>query len=262
MGIIEDSLDRAAGMISESSYLVALVGAGMSAESGIPTFRGAGGLWTRMGEPSMNGYQQLLRDPVGWWEHQLNPDADPARTAFREAIDSAEPNAGHFALVELERMGVLKATITQNVDNLHVRAGSSRLIEIHGNRTKVRCIVCESRWSRDAFDYETLPPICPECGGLVKGDTVMFGEPIPPSVLNACFEAIDRCDCIIVCGTSATVYPAAAFPQTVAERGGFVIEANPNETPLSRIADVALRGATGELLPKLVERVRSSAPSI
>lgn len=255
-GGVEGALDKAARIIAESNHLVALVGAGMSAESGIPTFRGAGGLWTRMGEPSMNGYQQLLHDPVAWWEHQLNPEADPARTAFREAIDSAEPNAGHRALVDLERMDILQATITQNVDNLHARAGSTRLIEIHGNRTKVRCIGCESRWPRDAFDYEILPPLCPECGGLVKGDTVMFGEPIPPRVLDACFEAIDRCDCIIVCGTSATVYPAAAFPQTVAERGGYVIEANPNETPLSRISDVALRGATGALLPRLVERVR------
>ena len=254
-GSVEGALYIAARMIAQSDHLVALVGAGMSAESGIPTFRGAGGLWTRMGEPSMNGYQQLLRDPVAWWKHQLNPEADPARTAFREAIDSAEPNAGHRALVDLERMDILQATITQNVDNLHARAGSTRLIEIHGNRTKIRCIGCESRWPRDAFDYETLPPLCAECGGLVKGDTVMFGEPIPPRVLDACFEAIDRCDCIIVCGTSATVYPAAAFPQMVAERGGYVIEANPNETPLSRISDVALRGATGELLPRLVERL-------
>ncbi len=252
----EAAIDAAAEIVRNANYVVALVGAGLSAESGIPTFRGAGGLWTRIGEPSWNGYQELLRDPVGWWKDQLNPEADPARTEFRAAIDAAEPNGGHEALVDLEEMGILKLTITQNVDNLHVRAGSTRLVEIHGNRTKVRCISCESRWLREEFDYESLPPICPECGGLVKGDTVMFGEPIPHSVLRACFEATDQCDCMIVCGTSATVYPAAAFPQAVAERGGFVIEANPNPTPLSEIADVVLRGPSGTTLPQLVDGLR------
>lgn len=250
------SIDAAAEIISNSTYVVALVGAGLSAESGIPTFRGAGGLWTRIGEPSWNGYQELLRDPVGWWKDQLDPESDPARTEFRAAIDAAEPNPGHLALVDLERMDILKKTITQNVDNLHARAGSTRLIEIHGNRTKVRCIACESRWLREEFDYEVLPPICPECTGLVKGDTVMFGEPIPHSVLTACFDATDKCDCMIVCGTSATVYPAAAFPKAVAERGGFVIEANPNPTPLSDIADVILQGPAGTVLPQLVDRLR------
>ena len=252
----EKSIDAAAEIISNSSFVVALVGAGLSAESGIPTFRGSGGLWTRIGEPSWNGYQELLRDPVGWWKDQLNPESDPARTEFRAAIDAAQPNPGHQALADLEQMDILKMAITQNVDNLHVRAGSTRLIEIHGNRTKVRCIVCESRWLREEFDYEVLPPICPECGGLVKGDTVMFGEPIPHGVLNACFDATNQSDCMIVCGTSATVYPAAAFPQAVAERGGFVIEANPNPTPLSEIADVILRGPAGTALPQLVETLR------
>ena len=248
-------IQKAANLISASNHAVALIGAGLSAESGIPTFRGAGGLWTRLGEPSMNGYEQFLRDPVRWWEHQLNPDADPARTEFREAIDAAEPNPGHYALVSMERLGVLKMTITQNVDNLHVRAGATRLVEIHGNRTKVRCIVCELRWPREAFDYQTLPPLCPECGGLVKGDTVMFGEPIPPSVIDACFRETAMSDCMIVCGTSATVFPAASFPRIVKDNGGTLIEANPNPTPLSDLADVTLRGPTGQLLPQLLNHL-------
>lgn len=255
MGDDESEIERAADLIGASSHAVALVGAGLSAESGIPTFRGAGGLWTRVGEPSMNGYEQFLRDPIRWWEHQLSPEADPARTEFREAIDRVEPNAGHYALVSMEQLGVLKMTITQNVDNLHVRAGAARLVEIHGNRTKVRCIGCEARWPREAFDYEELPPLCPECGSLVKGDTVMFGEPIPPSVIDACFRESAACDCMIVCGTSATVFPAASFPRMVKENGGTLIEVNPNPTPLSDMADVTLRGPTGELLPEVVKRL-------
>lgn len=244
-------------MLAASEHAVALTGAGMSAESGIPTFRGAGGLWTRLGEPSVNGYERFLADPACWWRHQLDPDADPARTELRRAIDSAKPNPGHYALAALERAGILKAVITQNVDGLHREAGSERVIELHGNRHLARCVSCESRRPRDAFSYETLPPRCPDCGGAVKGDTVMFGEPIPPSVAAASFQTAAACDCVIVCGTSATVYPAANFPRMVKANGGAIIEVNPNPTPLSDFADAALRGASGEILPRLA---RLAAP--
>ncbi len=252
---LAQAIESAARLIVESTYVVALSGAGLSVESGIPTFRGEGGLWTRIGEPSMSGYQEFLADPSGWWRRQQDHEAGPERSHFREAIESAEPNLGHYALAELERLGILRMTITQNVDDLHNRAGSRRLTEIHGNRTRVRCIDCEARWSRRQFELQDGRADCPECGGLVKGDTVMFGEPIPRSVLDTCFLETERCDCMIVVGTSATVYPAASFPEMVKGRGGLVIEANPNETPLSGIADVVLRSSTSESLPGLVERI-------
>ena len=257
---LADAVERAARLMTDSKHVVALVGAGLSTESGIPTFRGPGGLWTRLGEPSIRGYQQFLEDPTAWWEQQMDQQTDPARTEFREAIDRAKPNPGHYAMAEMEEMGVLKLTITQNVDNLHYSAGSRLVAEIHGNRTKLRCIACESRWTRDGFEIEPFPPRCPQCGGLVKADTVMFGEPIPPGVLDVCFEGTARCDCMIVAGTSATVYPAASFPETVKQKGGRLIEANPNETPLSALCDVVLRGPTGETLPLLVERIRELKP--
>ena len=241
----DDAAETAAKLMVGSKYVVALVGAGLSAESGIPTFRGPGGLWTRVGEPSMRGYQQFLDDPARWWEQQLDQEADPVRTEFRDAIERAEPNAGHFALTELEELGILKLIVTQNVDNLHHKAGSQKLAEIHGNRTKLRCVDCESRWHRDEFIVDGYPLHCPECGGLVKTDTVMFGEPIPRSVLDICFREVERCDCMIVVGTSASVYPAASFPETVKDQGGRLIEANPNATPVSSRADVILRGPTG-----------------
>ena len=253
---LSEAIDSAARLIVNSTHVVALVGAGISAESGIPTFRGPGGLWTRLGEPSMRGYQRFLEDPGAWWSQQLDEQADPARTEFRAAIDRAEPNAGHYALAHLEELGILKMTITQNVDNLHHKAGSLLVAEIHGNRTKLRCITCESRWLRDEFPIEGYPPRCPECEGLVKSDTVMFGEPIPRGVLDVCFRETERSDCMIIAGTSATVYPAASFPGTVKEQGGYLIESNPNETPLSPIADAVLRGPTGDTLPRLVQRVR------
>jgi len=253
---LTDAVDSAARAILDSGYLVALIGAGLSTESGIPTFRGPGGLWTRLGEPSMSGYEQFIQDPVAWWRGQLDEQADPARTEFRQAIDRAEPNAGHYALAELEEMGLLKLSITQNVDDLHFRAGSRSVVEIHGNRTKLRCIGCESRWPRSEFPIVDSPPTCPQCGGLVKSDTVMFGEPIPGGVLDVCFDETARSDCMIVAGTSATVYPAASFPEAVKQRGGRLIEANPNQTPLTGLCDVVLRGPTGETLPRVVERIR------
>lgn len=252
-------MKQAARYVLSSRYVVALVGAGLSAESGVPTFRGPGGLWTKLGEPSMNGYQDFLRDPKAWWEEQEAQQADPERARFREAIESAEPNQGHYALAELERMGLLQLTITQNVDDLHARAGQKKLAEIHGNRTKMRCTTCENRWPRDHFDGEMYPLRCPECRGLVKNDTVMFGEPIPRSVLETCFRHTEASDCMLVIGTSATVYPAASFPSIVQGNGGVYIEANPNPTPLSSGADVALRGPTGETLPALVEQIKNQS---
>ena len=254
---LQQTIDSAAALLLESRHVVALVGSGLSAESGIPTFRGPDGLWTRLSEPSKRGYQMFLEDPAGWWKQQEDRAYDPARTELRDALDRARPNPGHYALAELERLGVLKLTITQNFDDLHEKSGSTRIAEIHGNRTRIRCIGCESRWPRAEFRFEQLPPRCTLCGDLVKTDTVMFGEPIPPGVLGLCYEETDRCDCMIVAGTSATVFPAANLPGRVLAAGGHVIEANPNRTPLSGWASLVLRGPTGKTLPMVVDRVKN-----
>ena len=253
-----EAVEKAARLIVESNYVVALGGRrNIRGERHIPIPGPGGGIWTRIGEPSMRGYQQFLEDPAAWWQQQLDQDADPVWTEFRAAIDRAVPNDGHYALAALEGLGALKFTITQNVDNLHHEAGSKLVAEIHGNRIKLRCIRCELRWHRDEFDVKDYPPICTTCGGIVKSDTVMFGEPIPRGVLAVCFQETDRSDCMLTIGTSATVYPAASFPESVKQGGGCLIEANPNETPLSGIADVVLRGPTGHTLPELVRAVKA-----
>ena len=254
-GVFDDAVDAAARLLIEADYVAAIVGAGMSVESGIPTFRGPDGIWARLGKPSVSSYKQFRDDPSAWWRQQLDRDSDPTRTEFRDAIDRATPNSGHYALAEFEGLGVLKHTITQNVDDLHQKAGSSSVTEIHGNRTKLRCVGCESRWPRDEFPIRRYPPRCPECGDYVKVDTVMFGEPIPRGVLDSCSEIADLCDCMIAAGTSATVYPAANYPNRVLARGGRLIEVNPNPTRLSDRCDVVLRGPTGEVLPRIVARV-------
>lgn len=253
-----NAIGRAARALVASDYAIALVGAGMSVESGIPPFRGPNGLWTRYGEPPMNGYQLFMDDPVAWWQDILNPQG--WRVELDRAIAAAAPNPGHYALADLERMGVLRCLITQNVDDLHGAAGQRSLLEIHGNRTKLRCVGCGWRVPRGEFsvDPANLPPRCPECGAIVKSDTVMFGEPIPSEVLQRCYEEAERADCILVVGTSATVYPAASFPEVVKRRGGTLIEVNAYETDLSPFCDVVLWGPSGALLPQVVDRVREA----
>jgi NAD-dependent deacetylase len=255
----EALIEQAARLIAAARYCTALVGAGISKESGIPTFRGEGGLWTRQGEPPMDGYQRFLRDPLTWWSERLEQQRNPPD--FARAIDAARPNPGHHALVELERRGLLKHLITQNVDNLHVEAGSTALTEIHGNRRWLRCIVCSRREpSREVRDDE-IPLRCATCGGVVKSDTVMFGEPIPPAFLEACYDHTGRSDLMLVIGTSATVYPAADFPLQVLRRGGAIVEVNVDATPFTPHAAVSLRGPSGELLPRVVAALDRLAPA-
>lgn len=246
-------IQAAAELILAADYTVVLTGAGISVESGIPPFRGPGGLWTRYGEPTMDGYQRFLADPKGWWEERLKPRRS---RRFGISIHEAEPNPGHYALVEMEGMGLLRTVITQNIDNLHIAAGSQNVLEIHGNVHKLRCIECSARFSRDGFDLSEIPPHCPYCGGTVKGDTVMFGEPIPPDVLSQCMEEAERCDCMLVVGTSAVVYPAAGLPLIVKQRGGALIEINPRKSELSILCDVCIRAPSGGALPKLVSTLK------
>lgn len=246
-------IEKAAQLILSANYIVALTGAGISVESGIPPFRGPGGLWTRFGEPSMDGYSRFKADPKTYWENRLNPER---RRRFGTSLMDAKPNPGHFALAELEEMGLLKAVITQNIDNLHKASGSSRVLEIHGNVHKLRCIDCNARFPLDGFDLSELPPMCPKCGGLVKGDTVMFGEPIPTDVLDRCIDEAERSDCMIIIGTSAIVHPAASLPMLVKRGGGTLIEVNPRTSELSLFCDICIRAPSGEALPLLVSALK------
>jgi NAD-dependent deacetylase len=247
----DEQILKAARMILAADYAVALTGAGMSVESGIPPFRGPGGLWTKYGEPPMNGYQIFLADPKKAWEDRIRRQNDE----LWGPLKVAKPNSGHVALAELEAMGALRFLITQNVDDLHRQAGQDALAEIHGNWKLLRCIECGARFGPAEISVEKLPPHCPKCEGLVKSDTVSFGEPIPPDVLKACVDHSARADLVIVAGTSATVYPAAGFALEVKQRGGTLIEANLYESEITSICDISLRGPTGGILPRLAAAV-------
>lgn len=246
-------IEDAARRLHRAHYVIALTGAGLSVESGIPPFRGPGGLWTKYGEPPLDGYQRFLADPRRAWEERLSPQG-PMRLLW-ETLQSARPNPGHEAMVAMEKMGVLRCVITQNVDDLHRAAGTTALAEIHGNYTLIRCVECTSRFPREGISLDTLPPHCPRCGGILKSDTVSFGEPIPGDVLAQCFEESERADCMLVAGTSATVYPAAQFPLSVRDRGGVLVEVNPHESELTPLCHVSLRGPGAVVLPALAERL-------
>ncbi len=240
---MEQLIERAARDLVDSKYAIALSGAGISTESGIPDFRGPSGVWTKNPEAerrAYRGYERFLGDPKGWWEERLTAPS------LLGDLEKAMPNPGHHALTELEQLGILKCVITQNVDALHEKAGSKNLLEYHGSFSKLRCVSCGLRFRRDEFDLEKLrrenqlPPYCPACRGVVKSDSVSFGEPIPSDVAYQSSEEAQKCDLMLICGTSAVVYPFASLPRIARQRGTVtIIEVNAEPTPLTeeRISD-------------------------
>ena len=254
----KEEIEDAARIIMISKYVVALTGAGISVASGIPPFRGPGGIWTKHGEPPPNGYQRFLEDPAKWWRARINKEG--FYRDFIETLSTANPNPAHFALSELENLGYLKCVITQNIDNLHRRAGTQNIAEIHGNSFLFRCIDCGKRFEPQAFSItlDTLPPKCPECkNGLIKTDTVFFGEPIPEDVLKKCFLETSKCDCMLSIGTSALVTPAASLPIRAKQvNNAWLIEINPYETGISDICDVVIRSPSNIALPIVVQKIK------
>ena len=263
---VSECLELAAKIIANSNYVVAMTGAGMSVESGIPPFRGTNGLWTKYGTPSMDGYRQFKADPAAYWDRQINAQIDEHILELREALRNAKPHEGHYALVELVNRGYIKSVITQNIDGLDLKAGmGDTLIEIHGNRSRLRCIGCSKRTDLNDFVPLFAPEPCDECGQPVKFDAVMFGEPIVPEVMAAAKSEIDRADCVIAIGTSATVRPASGLLWVAKHRSkgnhsignghlpdARLIEINPKPTKLSSLCDVAVRETAGRGVPALL----------
>ena len=223
--------------------MAVLAGAGVSAQSGVPTFRGAGGLWRNFRPEELATPAAFTRDPKLVWEWY---------DWRRSVVAGAEPNAGHRALAELERRKQHFWLITQNVDGLHERAGSRRLLHLHGDIWRLRRVGCGREEQNRQVPIEPLPPRCP-CGGLMRPGVVWFGEALPTETLEAAFQAARCADLFMALGTSSVVYPAAALPRMALEHGARVIEVNLEPTELSSAAGISLRGKTGELLPQIVE---------
>ena len=211
-----ETFDKALSVLQNAKHITAFTGAGISIESGIPPFRGENGIWNKY-DPKIFDLQYFIENPKEDWELIYK--------VFYKTIIEAEPNPAHFALANLEQKGKLKAIITQNIDNLHQKAGSRTVYEFHGNTRDVVCLDCGKKYSVASLDMSNLPPRC-ECGGLLKPDFVFFGESIPQDVLEASLNETQVADVFLVVGTTGVIYPAGEIPRLAKRNGATIIEIN------------------------------------
>ncbi|HPG38973.1 MAG TPA: NAD-dependent deacylase [bacterium] len=223
-----------------------LTGAGISAESGIPTFRGQDGLWQQLKPEELASVDGFMKNPRlvwQWYEYR------------REIIQHVKPNTGHFILADMEKCYPVFSLSTQNVDGLHFRAGSKNVLELHGNILVNRCHTCNKYIADVHFQNGSTPPRC-DCGGLIRPGVVWFGETLPEEVLERSFTLACEADVYLSIGTSAQVYPAAMLPREAQQHGAYIIEINPERTPLSTAVDEFIPGKSGEVLPVLWNLVK------
>lgn len=233
-----------------------MTGAGISVASGVPDFRSSGGLWARFDPMEYATIDAFRSNPSQVWRMLRQMD---------EIIHRARPNPAHLAVAELEKQGFLSGVITQNVDNLHQRAGSREVVEFHGNAERLVCLECQWSGAADGFRQEgekPPPPRCPECGMILKPDVVFFGEPILPRAASQAMSLAQSCETMLVVGTSAMVAPASYLPVVARKSGAQVVEINRERTVLTgEVAHISLLGDAGEILPALVKMVRAKATS-
>ncbi|MDI6812194.1 MAG: NAD-dependent deacylase [Deltaproteobacteria bacterium] len=236
-----------AELIRQSRRVVALTGAGISVESGIPDFRSKGGLWERFDPWEYATIQAFEKNPAKVWVMLKEMD---------EILRHARPNPAHYALAELEARGHLMSVITQNVDNLHQAAGSQNIIEYHGNAHRFVCLTCRGHWPRAALDFDQTPLYC-YCGGLIKPDVVFFGEAIPEAALYKANDLVINCDLLLIIGTSAEVAPANILPEVAKNNGAIIVESNLAHTRLSLyLSDYFLQGPAGRMWPLVLEQLK------
>ncbi len=244
----DEDLRKAKELIDNSTKIAALTGAGISVDSGIPDFRSEGGLWRRYDPFEYATYERFLEDPSKFWTMGRE---------LAEVILKARPNPAHYALAELERQGKLIGLITQNIDNLHQAAGSKKVIELHGNYLRATCMSCGKLYvgedvHRRVVEGE-IPPRCTDCGGILKSEAILFGEPLPEEAMAEAIKICRSTDLMLVIGTSLTVYPAAYLPQLARNAGAKVILVTLNDTDKEHLADIVLEGRASEILPRLVD---------
>jgi NAD-dependent deacetylase len=236
-------IQQARRWLEEARSVVALTGAGISAESSVPTFRGAGGLWKSFRAEDLATPEAFARDPKLCWEWY---------DWRRQTLAACKPNLGHYALAQMEKKLKDFTLVTQNVDGLHNRAGSERILKLHGDIWWVQCLSCREVKTDLRAPLPEIPPRC-SCGGMLRPGVVWFGESLPEQTWLQAERAVRKCDLMLVAGTSAVVYPAAGLVPLAKQAGARIIEINPEETPASRLADCTLRGPSGEILPQLVD---------
>jgi NAD-dependent deacetylase len=238
---------RLRSVLVSAARVVAFTGAGISAESGVPTFRGDDGIWKKMRPEELASMNGFLRNPSlvwEWYQHR------------RTIVHAVEPNAGHRALVAMESIFPQVTVITQNIDNLHRRAGSTTVFELHGNIERNYCMKCGKMYKDLDIAEAGGVPSCSTCGGVIRPDVVWFGEMLPDDQWAGSVRSCESADLFFSIGTSAVVYPAASLPFVARRAGAFLVEVNPEPTPLTESADEFLQGPAGEILPAVVDIAR------
>lgn len=241
----DGNIDKAARAIRKSKFTTAFTGAGISVESGVPPFRGEGGLWTKY-DPNLLDIDHFIKDPLRAWEI--------IKEIYYSHFGRAKPNKAHLVLAEMEQRGLLGRIITQNIDNLHQEAGCKNVFDFHGNSKRLVCLSCHTYYAVTDVDLDHLPPACGQCGGLLKPDYVFFGESIPQIPLSAAYEAASISDVFLIIGTTGEVMPANQFPLIAKENGATIIEVNPHESNYtSAITDIFLQGKATEMMELLAK---------
>jgi len=252
---MEHKIDEVARLIAGAKKVVVFVGAGLSTESGIPDFRSPGGVWDRY-DPADFDFQNFLSRESSrekYWQ---------MATEMYEAMKDAQPNAGHMAVAELERLGKLDCLITQNIDGLHFKAGNSgeKVLELHGTAMHVACLSCQKRYDRGPIQERVAAgekaPRCDSCGGLLKPATISFGQSMPERETAEAFRRSAACDVFIVIGSSLVVYPAAQMPVEAKRAGAKLIIINRDATPCDSMATIVLRGPAGQTMGAILEKVK------
>lgn len=245
--LICQDVEKAARLIQKSRYGIVFTGAGISVESGIPPFRGKGGLWAKE-NPVFLEIGFFNKKPLASWKK--------IKKFFYEAIEDAKPNPAHEMLAKMEQRGFVQSVITQNIDNLHQKAGNRYVCEIHGTSQNLVCTECSSEYDLGFTDLSFLPPICYVCKGILKPDMVFFNEPIPKRAMNLSFAEAERSDVCIIIGANGEVLPAADIPVRAKETGATIIEINVKPTHFTEtITDVFLEGKAGEVMTKLGKKL-------
>ncbi len=245
----DEKIEMAGEIIANAKHAVVFTGAGVSAESGVPTFRGKDGLWMRYDPEEVASITGFRRNPKAFWNFSKD-------LLMKK---KADPNPAHYAIAELEKMGVVKAVITQNVDMLHQRAGSKVVYELHGSMENIDCLDCGKtyRWEKIERILEKDEDVMCSCGSpYLKPRVVLFGEPLPQDVLSSAIDESKKCDVFIVVGSSLVVYPAANLPMYARSSGARLIIVNAERTHADSYFDVVIHGKAGEVMPRIVEVVK------
>ena len=231
-------------LLQRVKSICVLTGAGISAESGVATFRGVDGLWSKLKPEELANFDAFMRNPELVWEWY---------NYRRQIVHDVKPNPAHYALARLEELVKEFTLVTQNIDNLHFRAGSKKVLELHGNIERSYCIDCGKFVKNVEVTMEKKVPRCSSCNGLIRPDVVWFGEMLPEDVFEAATEAANRCEFFFTVGSSAVVYPAANLPLIARKQGAYVVEINMERTEISHRVNETLLGKAGEILPQLVK---------